>query len=90
MIVDREKRINYFTRLAQRVQPIFEQYGWKLGSKVPTVEMIVDFLMINAAFVDETGEPFESGRFLIRKDNSGIKNIDVNVTVDLTDSDWEF
>lgn len=86
----RQKRLTYFINIAERVQPIFEQYGWKLNNKVPTVDAIFDFLKINAVYVDETGKSFESGRFFIRKDITGIKSVDIQVLVDLSEASWEF
>lgn len=86
----RQKRLEYFNNIAERVQPLFEKYNWKLCNKVPSVKTIVEFLSINAAIVDESDMPFESGRFYIRKDPSGINSIGIHVYVDVTDSSWEF
>jgi len=79
----------YFIKIANRVQPLFIEYGWKLCNKVPKTKDIVDFLLELQGVIEE-GAPFvTSGRFYMVKDKTN-NNIGVRVYADLSESEWEY
>jgi hypothetical protein len=79
----------YFTQIAQRVLPIFQQYGWSYGKNKLTVKTLVDFLFELQNSVEETGKPAIGGRFMVMKVNN-ISDTGYQVYLDLAESDWEF